>query len=126
MVCLLIVINNNKKRRVYVLEAFQYKVILVFCTALGMMLGASLIGSLAALLAKEPPVTTMLKLAREIKIWAVAAALGGTFSFLEVLESGLFEGEVRAMIKQLCFVVSAIAGTQVGYYFLLVLVGDKG
>ena len=108
------------------MEAFQHKVILVFCTALGMMLGASLIGSLAALLAKEPPVTTMLKLAREIRIWAVAAALGGTFSFLEVLESGLFEGEVRAMIKQLCFVVSAIAGTQVGYYFLLVLVGDKG
>ncbi|MCF8012366.1 MAG: YtrH family sporulation protein [Clostridiales bacterium] len=107
------------------MEAFHNRLILVFCTALGMMLGASLVGSLSALLAKEPPVATMLKLAREIKIWAVAAALGGTFSLFEVLESGLFQGEIKAMIKQICYVISAITGTQFGYYLLLILIGDK-
>lgn len=107
------------------MDAFHHKAVLIFFTALGMMLGATLIGSLASILAKEPPVATMLKLSREIKIWAVAAALGGTFSSFEVLESGLFQGEVRAMIKQLCYVVSAIGGTQLGYYIILLLVGDK-
>lgn len=108
------------------MEAFHHRLMLIFCTALGMMLGATLVGSLAALLAREPPVTTMLKLAREIKIWAVAAALGGTFSFLEVLESGLFQGEIKALIKQVCYIITAIAGTQFGYYLILLLSGDKG
>lgn len=89
------------------------------------MLGAALIGSLAAVAVREPPVAVMLKLARDMKIWAIAAAIGGTFSTFEVFESGLFQGELRAVIKQLLYIFSALAGTQAGYQLILALCGGK-
>lgn len=105
------------------MTAFSHKSILIFFTALGIILGASLLGSLAAVLIKEPPMSTMLKLAREIKIWAIVAAIGGTFSTFEIIESGLFKGEVRPLIKQLLYIFIAIAGTQAGYYLVFFLAG---
>jgi len=107
------------------LETFGQKLILIFFTALGIMLGAALIGSLAAVMVREPPVAVMLKLARDMKIWAIAAAIGGTFSTFEVFESGLFQGELRAVIRQLLYIFSALAGTQVGYQLILALCGGK-
>jgi len=105
-------------------ETFEHKMALIFFSALGIMLGATLMGSLAAVLVREPPVVTMLSMAREIKIWAIVAAIGGTFSTFEILESGLFQGEFRAMVKQLFYIVSALAGTQAGYFILVALAGD--
>jgi len=107
------------------LDTFGQKVVLIFFTALGIILGAALIGSLAAVAVREPPVAVMLKLARDMKIWAIAAAIGGTFSTFEVFESGLFQGELRAVIKQLLYIFSALAGTQVGYQLILALCGGK-
>lgn len=106
------------------METFPNKVFLIFFTSLGIMLGASLVGSLAAVFCGEPPVGTMFKLAREIKIWAIVAAIGGTFSTFEILESGLFQGEMRAVIKQIVYITSALGGTQLGYYLLLLLSGE--
>jgi len=83
------------------------------------------LGSFAAVLVKEPPVGTMLKLAQEIKIWAIVAAIGGTFSTFEIFQSGLFQGELRPVIKQLVYILCAIAGTQIGYYLLL-LISEEG
>lgn len=103
------------------MESFENKIVLIFFTALGVMLGSVLVGSLAAVLVREPPVLVMLKLARDMKIWAIAAAIGGTFSTFEILESGLFSGEVRAVIKQVLYIISALAGTQAGYYLILAL-----
>lgn len=103
------------------MENFINKTILIFFTALGTMLGSVLVGSLAAVLVREPPVAIMLKLARDMKIWAIAAAIGGTFSTFEILESGLFKGEVRAVIKQILYIASALGGTQAGYYIILAL-----
>ncbi|MCL6561099.1 MAG: YtrH family sporulation protein [Firmicutes bacterium] len=105
------------------MEPFFHKAILIFFTALGIMVGAVTVGSLAAVLVREPPVAVMLKLARDMKIWAIAAAIGGTFSTFEILESGLFNGEVRAVLKQMIYIVSALAGTQAGYYLVLALCG---
>ncbi|MFZ5649538.1 MAG: YtrH family sporulation protein [Bacillota bacterium] len=103
------------------MENFEHKVVLIFFTALGIMLGSVMIGSLAAVIVREPPVSVMLKLARDMKIWAIAAAIGGTFSTFEIFESGLFSGEVRAVVKQLLYIVSALAGTQAGYTLILAL-----
>ncbi|KJS11154.1 MAG: hypothetical protein VR67_15555 [Peptococcaceae bacterium BRH_c8a] len=106
------------------METFSHKTVLIFFTSLGMMLGASVVGSLAAVLVGEPPIGTLLKLAREIKIWAIVAAIGGTFSTFEVLETGLFQGEVRAVVKQLLYIISALAGAQFGHYLLLTIAGE--
>lgn len=105
------------------MTAFSHKSIFIFFTAMGIILGASLLGSFAAVLLKEPPMSTMLKLAREIKIWAIVAAIGGTFSTFEIIESGLFKGEVRQLIKQLLYIFFAIIGTQAGYYLIFILAG---
>lgn len=103
------------------METFLNKSVLIYFTALGIILGASMIGSFAAILVKDPPIGTMLKLAKEIKIWAIVAAIGGTFSTFEVFESGLFQGELRPVIKQIIYILCALAGTQTGYYLLLIL-----
>lgn len=107
------------------METFAQKLALIFFTALGIMLGATLIGSLAAILVRVPPLAVILRLAQDMKIWAIAAAIGGTFSTFEVFESGLFQGELRAVIKQVLYIFSALAGTQSGYQLILVLCGGK-
>ncbi|MCD5407506.1 MAG: YtrH family sporulation protein [Desulfotomaculum sp.] len=105
--------------------AFEQKMVIIFFTAVGVVVGAALIGSTAAMLVRQPPVTIMVRLAGEIKIWAVVAAIGGTFTAIEVLESGIFAGEIRAVIKQFLYVISGFAGAQVGYFLILSLAGGK-
>lgn len=107
------------------MDGFGQKLVLVFFTACGVMLGAALLGSLGAALVREPPVSVMLRIAQEIKIWAIAAAIGGTFSTFEVFESGLFRGEVIAVARQLCYVLSSLAGAQFGYFMILALAGGQ-
>jgi len=102
-------------------ENFEHKIVLIFFTALGVMLGSAMVGSLAAVIVREPPVAVMLKLARDMKIWAIAAAIGGTFYTFEIFDSGLFSGEIRALVKQIMYIISALAGTQFGYYLILSL-----
>ncbi|MDP3045458.1 MAG: YtrH family sporulation protein, partial [Bacillota bacterium] len=79
------------------MDGFSHKLVLVFFTACGVLLGAALLGSLGAALVREPPITVMLRIAQEVKIWAIVAAIGGTFSTFEVFESGLFRGEITAV-----------------------------
>jgi len=104
---------------------FEKKFVLIFFTAMGVMLGAALIGSLAAVMVREPPLATMLRLAREIRIWAVVAALGGTFSTIEILESGLLKGEITAVIKQVFYIAGAMAGTHLGHLMILAVAGGE-
>lgn len=106
------------------MDLFYQKLLLIFFTSLGVLLGASLVGSLAAVIVGYPPLEIMLKLAREIKIWAIVAAIGGTFTTIEILQMGLLEGEFRALIKQLFFLISAFAGAHLGYLTLIHLVGS--
>lgn len=107
------------------MDNFEHKIVLIFFTALGIMLGSVMIGSLAAVIVREPPVSVMLKLSRDMKIWAIAAAIGGTFSTFEIFESGLFSGEVRAVVKQLLYIMSALAGTQAGHSLILAFCEGK-
>jgi hypothetical protein len=107
------------------MNLFFQKIILIFFTAFGVILGASLVGSLSGILVNYPPYEIMLKLAQEIKIWAIVAAIGGTFTTLEVLSLGIFEGEIRTLIKQLLFLISAFAGAHLGYLLITHLAGKK-
>ncbi|MDN5326472.1 MAG: hypothetical protein PWP41_1168 [Moorella sp. (in: firmicutes)] len=107
------------------MEGFLPKLLLIFFTALGVVLGAAIVGSLAAILVGQPPLRTMTRLALEIKIWAIAAAMGGTFSAIEILGQGLLEGQFRILIKQLLFIIVAFFGAQVGYWLIQNLAGGK-
>ncbi|MEL7563648.1 MAG: YtrH family sporulation protein [Dehalobacterium sp.] len=104
---------------------FYQKLILIFFTSLGVLLGASFIGSIAAILVGYPPVEILVRIAREIKIWAIVAAIGGTFTTIEILQLGIFEGEFRALAKQLFYIISAFAGSHIGYLIIINLVGKN-
>jgi hypothetical protein len=86
-----------------------------FFVALGVVLGGSIIGSLGATLVNHYPADTMIELARQIKVWAVLVALGGTFPSLHALEAGLFEGQLRAIARQLIFILISFSGAHLGY-----------
>lgn len=107
------------------MEGFFPKVLLIFFTALGVVVGAALAGSLAAVIVGQAPLRTMARLALEIKIWAIAAAIGGTFAALEVLEIGFFEGQFRAVVKQFFYIIAAFAGAQTGYFLITTLTGGQ-
>ena len=107
------------------MNLFLQKVILIFFTSGGVILGAALIGSLSGVITNNPPFEIMLKLAQEIKIWAIVSAIGGTFSTIEILSLGIFEGDIRTLIKQLLFLISAFAGAHSGYLLIIYLVDKK-
>lgn len=86
-----------------------------FLIAFGIIIGASIFAGVGAILNNHPPLKTMLDLASSIKIWAVAAALGGTFSSFEIFDKGLFNGEIKSIIKQMIYIFSALSGANLGY-----------
>ncbi len=89
-----------------------------FFIALGVMLGGSLFGALAALLSGGEPLKTMAILSEKFKIWAIVVALGGTFSSFEILDLGILKGEIRTVTKQVLYILSAFAGAQIGYLII--------
>ncbi|NMB32859.1 MAG: sporulation protein [Clostridium sp.] len=97
---------------------FTSNIIYNFFIAFGVIVGACLFAGLGALINDHPPLKCMFGIASSIKIWAVAVALGGTFSTFEILEKGLFKGEVRTIIKQAVYVTVAVIGANMGYAFI--------
>lgn len=106
------------RKRVAILSAFTSNIIYNFLIAFGVIIGASLFAGIGALINDHPPLKCMFEIARSIKIWAVAVALGGTFSTFEILEKGLFRGEIRSIVKQAVYVVVAVIGANAGYGFI--------
>lgn len=82
--------------------------------ALGVLLGGSLIGGLAAFLTGQPLLTTIYRLSSLLRIWAIVAAIGGTFDTFYTFERGIFQGETKDIIKQILLIISALGGAQTG------------
>jgi len=104
---------------------FATDLVRAFLIALGVVLGGSLIGSLSSVFTDGLPLSTMAVLAQRLKIWAMAAALGGTFATFENIEAGLLRGHPQLAVKQLLFVFSCFAGAHFGYLLVLSLAGGK-
>ncbi|WZL71931.1 YtrH family sporulation protein [Clostridiaceae bacterium 35-E11] len=97
---------------------FLHHLIYNFFIAFGVIVGASLFAGIGALINNHPPLKTMLDVASSLKIWAVAVALGGTFSSFQIIEKGLLKGELKAVIKQISYIVVALIGAHIGYRFI--------
>jgi hypothetical protein len=82
--------------------------------ALGVLLGGSLIGGFASFLTGQPLLTAIYRLSGLLRIWAIVAAIGGTFDAVYSFERGLFNGETKDIIKQLLLIMSALGGAQTG------------
>lgn len=98
---------------------------LAFCTALGVILGGALIGSLSALVTPESPFYRMQKLAGDMKLWAVVVALGGTWPTLRAMDSGIFRGDIATLLRQLAMLTAGFSGAQIGYWIITTLTGGE-
>jgi hypothetical protein len=99
-------------------ELFIERLIISFFVAFGVILGGALIGGIGAFLVNQPPMHKINALSDSLKIWALVAAIGGTFDTFTNLERGFFEGTHLILIKQLIFILSAMAGAQSGAMIL--------
>ncbi|MRX71743.1 sporulation protein [Bacillus lacus] len=99
-------------------EAFMPAFINSYFIALGVLLGGTIIGGIGAYLAGEPPFQEMHRLSNVLKIWALVAAIGGTFDTFNSFERGIFEGATRDAVKQVFLIVSAMGGSQTGWLII--------
>jgi len=95
-------------------EAFVPSFIHSFFIALGVIVGGSLIGGFSAFLTGKPPLTEIYRLSNSLRIWAIVAAIGGTFDTFYSFERGLFQGETKDIIRQILLILSAVGGAQTG------------
>ncbi|PLR98127.1 YtrH family sporulation protein [Bacillus sp. T33-2] len=82
--------------------------------ALGVLLGGSVIGGLASFLTGQPLLTEIVRISDLIRIWAIIAAIGGTFDTVYSFERGFLEGETKDIVKQFLLILSAMGGAQTG------------
>lgn len=99
-------------------EAFMPAFIHSYFIALGVILGGALIGAFGAFLAGEPPLAKMFEFANRLKIWALVAAIGGTFDAFYSFERGIFNGQTRDIVKQVLLIISAMGGAQTGWHVI--------
>ncbi|MBO8126954.1 MAG: hypothetical protein H0Z38_06940 [Firmicutes bacterium] len=92
-------------------------ILLPFGTAFGMIIGAAWLTGLITFLTTGSPIVSMLEVARSLRIWAMAAAMGGTFPLLEALES-TFSGDVYTLLRHLGIFTSAALGAWCGWWVL--------
>ncbi|GAB2723003.1 YtrH family sporulation protein [Paenibacillus thermoaerophilus] len=85
-----------------------------FFVAFGMVLGASLLAGVWSILLFKPPAPYMLEIARNVKVWALVAAVGGTIDPIRIIEFNLAEGYLNSAFRQILYIVSAFVGAQMG------------
>ncbi|KGX93371.1 sporulation protein [Pontibacillus halophilus JSM 076056 = DSM 19796] len=91
----------------FIASAFQ-----CYFIALGVVIGGSLIGSMAAFVIGDAPLTAMSRIAKSLRIWAVVAAIGGTFDAISNIERGILQGSTIDLVKQSLLIVFAMGGVQ--------------
>lgn len=96
------------------MSTFLTKAVMDFFVAFGIVLGGALIGGIGSIISLQPPTQTMLDIASRIKIWALAAAVGGTIDPMRVIESNFFDGNLSPAIKQILYLLFAFLGAHMG------------
>ena len=91
----------------------------------GVILGGTLLGSLGAVFTGQAPGHSMLELAGKLKIWALVAAMGGTFDTLKAIETGFLGWQLGAIANQVLLILSSFLGAHTGYLFLVYIAGGN-
>lgn len=103
------------------MSSFYTSVVQNFLISFGVVIGASLFSGIGAVITNHPPYKVMMQVAGSIKIWAIAASLGGTFSSFAVIEKGIFDGEIKTLAKQALYILISLSGANIGYEFIRLL-----
>ena len=105
--------------------SFTANLLIDFFVSMGMVLGGSLLGGLAALLFHTPPLSVMVRLSEDLKIWAMVATLGGTMDTIKVLESGFLKRDLVPVGRQITYLAVAFIGCQLGALLIRWLASDS-
>ncbi|MFC0473268.1 YtrH family sporulation protein [Halalkalibacter kiskunsagensis] len=98
--------------------------IIDFFVAFGVIIGGAIIGGIGAFLIGKPPLSVMHDLAGSLKIWAIVAAIGGTFDAITSIERGLFYGTHDDIFKTGFMIFAALCGAQAGTLLIQWIVGE--
>lgn len=99
---------------------FWATIILDFFVAFGVVVGGSIMGGMGSLIGHHSvtPMKTIVELAEQLKIWALVAALGGTFDMLRSVETHILEGHLSLVAQQFLMLLSAFTGAHIGYLII--------
>lgn len=107
------------------MPSFWGTLIYHFLVAFGVVFGSGCFSGIAAVINDQPPLKAIQDMSDFVKVWAIAIALGGSFNSLEMFEKGLLQGEIRAMIREVVYIISAMAGANCGSYILKLMPGFR-
>lgn len=93
-------------------ERFFASFIHCFFIAFGVIIGGTIIGSAGSFLTGDPPISAMNRIAQSLKIWAIVAAIGGTFDAIETFQKGFLDGSTMDLFKQILIIISAMLGVK--------------
>ncbi|HLR14481.1 MAG TPA: YtrH family sporulation protein [Bacillota bacterium] len=93
-------------------ERFIVACIHCYFIAFGVVIGGSIIGSIGSFMTGDPPFTAIMRIAKSLRIWAIVAAIGGTFDAISNLEKGLLGGSTIDLFKQLFIILAAMGGVK--------------
>lgn len=99
------------------------KVPAVFFTAIGVIIGGTLIGGLAAIFTKDSPLKMMQDISERLKIYAIVSSIGGTFNNLRLLEGSIFQGNLSVIFQQMAILMAGLIGANVGVWIIRTLTG---
>ncbi|KAB7705914.1 sporulation protein [Bacillus aerolatus] len=105
-------------------ETFFHELFKCYFIAFGVLLGGSLIGGLAAFTTGKPLYTSIEQISESLRIWAIIAAIGGTFDTLYSFEKGFLDGETKDLFKQFLLILSAMGGAYTGKVIIVWLIGE--
>ncbi|KRG14529.1 YtrH family sporulation protein [Lederbergia galactosidilytica] len=93
-------------------EAFFPAFFNSYFIAFGVVIGGSLIGGMAAFVTGDPLLTQIQNISSQIRIWAIVAAIGGTFDTVYSFEKGFLDGGTKDLFKQFLLILSAMGGAK--------------
>lgn len=93
-------------------ERFFATFIHCFFIAFGVIIGGAIIGSIGSFLTGDAPLTAMNRISQSLRIWAIVAAIGGTFDAIANFQKGFLDGSTMDLFKQTMFILSAMIGVK--------------
>lgn len=85
-----------------------------FFIAFGVVMGGALLAGVGSVFLLTPPKLEMLRVAGNLKIWALVAAVGGTIDPMRVIESNVLQGQLSLAVVQIGYILFAFLGAHMG------------
>ncbi|ALX48352.1 YtrH family sporulation protein [Lentibacillus amyloliquefaciens] len=105
-------------------ERFIVQLIHCFFIAFGVIIGGSIIGSIGGFITGDAPFTQMSRIADRLRIWAIVAAIGGTFDAIANFEKGVLDGSTFDLFKQIMLILTAMGGVKAGIIIISWLIQE--